>query len=114
MFRRAALVPVIALSVLIVYPRPAQVGAPPAQSGQRSVAKPAAPAVTLPSVTVEHQLIQVEPPRPKPAPRIRRVHPSTRLAAAPIDRRAALVVRAGRAFMGDGRFRPEPFPRLDR
>jgi hypothetical protein len=32
----------------------------------------------------------------------------------PPDGRAPLLVRASRALVGDGRFKPEPFPRLDR
>ena len=68
-----------------------------------------------PSVTVQHQLIQINPaPRPKPAPRVRRAVPSTRLAYGPLLRRDNLAVRARRVVLGDGRFRPEPFPRLDR
>jgi hypothetical protein len=112
MDRRAALVPVVALVLLILSPRPAQVGEPPAQPDAPRAAAPAAP---LPSVRLEHQLIQVEPARPeKPGVRIRRTIPSTRLASAALDRRDKLVSRARRAFLGDGRFRPEPFPRLER
>ncbi len=102
---------VVALAALIMYPPPAQVGV-----GDPQTAAPAGKAPPAPksSVTVEHELIQVEPmPRPKPAPRLRRPLPSTRLAyGAP--RQETLVTRARRKFLGDGRFRPEPFPRLDR
>ena len=45
---------------------------------------------------------------------VSRVAPATRLAANEPDGRVRFVVRARRAFLGDGRFRPEPFPRLDR
>ncbi len=50
---------------------------------------------------------------PKPAPRLRRTLPTTRLAYGP-TRQETLSSRARRALLGDGRFRPEPFPRLDR
>ena len=114
MSRRTGLVAVVALAALTMYPPPAQVGGrdpqPPAAAGK------AAPA-PKPSVTLQHQLIQVDPPetikRPKPAPRLRRALPSTRLAYGPAPQQS-LGVRARRAFLGDGRFRPEPFPRLDR
>jgi hypothetical protein len=110
--RRSGLVLIVALLALTVYPPPAQVGVPDPQT-----AVPAATKVSpapKPSVTVEHQLIQVEPmPRPKPVPRLRPALPSTRLAYAP-PQQDTLVARARRKFLGDGRFRPEPFPRLDR
>jgi len=115
MVLRASLVPVLALALLILAPLPAQVEVPATQPDVplRAARNPAPPSVRL-----EHQFIQIEPPRPqKPALRIRRSIPATRLASATLERhdpREALVVRAGRAFLGDGRFRPEPFPRLDR
>ena len=75
----------------------------------------AAPRAPQPSVTIQHQLIQIEPsPTPRPAPRVRRVVPPTRLAYQPLLRRDTLASRARRVVLGDGRFRPEPFPRLDR
>ena len=111
MFRRTGLVVVVALAALTMYPAPAQV---------RVVREPqpALPAASSqqpppPSVTLQHQLIQVEPVRrPKPAPRLRRTLPATQLASVP--RRDTLVARARRAVVGDGRFRPQPFPRLER
>jgi hypothetical protein len=33
-------------------------------------------------------------------------------AARPVSRDANLLERAGRAFIGDGKYRPEPFPRI--
>jgi hypothetical protein len=72
-----------------------------------------------PSVTLQHQLIQVEPvapvaptTRPKPAPRLRQDLPPTRRASGPVQQES-LGGRARRVLVGDGRFRPEPFPRLD-
>ena len=109
MVPRPALVPVVALALLILSPLPAQVGTPP----PRPVVS--APALPLPSVKLEHQLIEIRPPRrARPDVQIRRDIPATRLATAAPDRRDTLVARAGRAFLGDGRFRPEPFPRLER
>ena len=110
--RRTGLVLIVALAALTVYP-------PPAQVGVRDTEAATAPASKVPqppgrSVTLEHQLIQVEPVRPpKPAPRLRRALPTTRLAYGP-TRQDTLASRARRAVLGDGRFRPEPFPRLDR
>ena len=110
--RRTGLVLIVALAALTMYP-------PPAQVGVRDPQVATAPGSQVPpppksSVTLEHQLIQVEPPRPpKPVPRLRRTLPTTRLAYAP-PQQDTLVTRARRKFLGDGRFRPEPFPRLDR
>ena len=110
--RRTGLVLIVALAALTVYPPPAQVGVRDPQAATAPASK--APQPPKASVTLEHQLIQVEPMRPpKPAPRLRRPLPSTRLAyGAP--HQETLVTRARRKFFGDGRFRPEPFPRLDR
>jgi hypothetical protein len=66
-------------------------------------------------VTLKHQLIEVEPVRPpKPAPRLRRALPPTRLASHGAGQQESLGARARRIVLGDGQFRPEPFPRLDR
>jgi hypothetical protein len=112
MVRRAALVPFFGFALLILSPLPAQVGVRPTQP---EAPPSAAPAPVLPEVRLEHRFIQVEPLRPeKSSPRIRRGPASTRLAAAVADGRDTVVGRARRAFLGDGRFRPEPFPRLDR
>jgi hypothetical protein len=111
MSTRASLVMVVAIAALTMYPSPAQVGVRDPQAPVQ--ARKVAPAPKS-SVTVEHQLIQVEPmPRPKPPPRLRRSLPSTRLAYG-LARQDTLATRARRAVFGDGRFRPEPFPRLDR
>ena len=110
--RRTGLVLIVALAALTVYPPPAQVGVRDTEAATAPASKvPQAPGA---SVTLEHQLIQVEPMRPpKPAPRLRRALPTTRLAYGP-TRQDTLASRARRAVLGDGRFRPEPFPRLDR
>jgi hypothetical protein len=109
--RRAGLVLIVALATLTMYPSTAQEGIPAAQ-----VTLPAAaPRAPQPSVIIQHQLIQIEPtPTPRPVPRVRRAVPSTRLAYEPLLRRDNLASRARRVVLGDGRFRPEPFPRLDR
>jgi hypothetical protein len=64
-------------------------------------------------IRIEHQLIHVvEAP---PPPRRPAAAALNRLASVrkPVQRarQETLVVRAGRLLMGDGRFRPEPFPR---
>jgi hypothetical protein len=114
---RTGLVVVVALAALTVYPPPAQVGV---RDPQPAAAARKAASAPQPSVTLEHQLIQIEPVepveptrRPKPAPRLRRTLPPTRLAYGPVPQES-LGVRARRVVLGDGRFRPEPFPRLDR
>jgi hypothetical protein len=64
-----------------------------------------------PSVRVEHELIEVPLRLPQP--------PAARTVAThAVDRRARhspqpehFVARARRALFGDGRYRPEPFPR---
>ena len=64
-------------------------------------------------IRIEHQLIQVaEPPTPRrrpPTVAVSRVAPVRKPAQR--SRQEALVVRVGRLLMGDGRYRPEPFPR---
>src|SRR5688500_6566781 len=112
--RRAGLVLIVALAALTMSPAPAQVGVRDPQTAPAAAPASKVSPAPKPSVTLEHQLIQVEPIRPpKPAPRLRRPLPSTRLAyGAP--HQEPLVTRARRKFLGDGRFRPEPFPRLDR
>ena len=110
--RRTGLVVIVALAALTMYPPPAQVGVRDPQAAQPAMKLPPAP---KPSVTLQHQLIQVEPVRPpRPAPSLRRALPSTRLAYGPSRHQDTLAARARRAVVGDGRFRPEPFPRLDR
>ncbi len=67
-------------------------------------------------IRIEHQLIQVaESPTPRRRPPTVAV---SRVASVrkPAQRsrqetQETLVVRAGRLLMGDGRYRPEPFPR---
>lgn len=65
------------------------------------------------SVVVEHELIEVRPravrqpapPRPRPAAVARTTDVALR------GERTSLVDRTRRAIVGDGRYRPEPFPR---
>jgi hypothetical protein len=110
--RRTGLVSIVALAALTMYPPPAQVGVRDPQTA--TAPAPKVPSPPKSSVTLEHQLIQVEPIRPpKPPPRLRRALPVTRLAYG-TPHQETLVTRARRKFLGDGRFRPEPFPRLDR
>jgi hypothetical protein len=110
------MVPLMMLAVLMLYPPPAS---SPRVEPARPVALPqaspeiqASPVGADPSVRIEHELVRLPKPQPQ---RINRPQwRSTRLAAAePTDPRAPLIVRARRAFTGDGRYKPEPFPRVD-
>ena len=105
--RRAGLVIIVALAALTMYPPPAQVGVPDPQPPAAASKLPPAP---RPSVTVEHQLIQVEPVRPpKPAPRLRRAVPSTRLAYGPTRPVTLVSVRAAPSLATAGSVRnPSP------
>jgi hypothetical protein len=95
-----------------------------AQSGQAPVASPSTPVVSSadtstaalrpqPSVRIDHQLIEVPVPRPPPRPTRRpsfaKSDRSARHARRPEE---ALAARARRLIVGDGQYRPEPFPRL--
>ena len=70
---------------------------------------PVSPA--LPAIRLEHQLIEVPAAAPRPPVRRRVEGPQVKLAAGS-GGDADLITRARRAFVGDGRYRPEPFPRL--
>jgi hypothetical protein len=109
---RAGMVPLFAFAVLVLHPP--VTGRPPQPQAAPAIQAPApAPALTVPSVRVQHELVRL----PKPAPRANRppAWRSTRMALAnPPYGRAALLVRASRALVGDGRYKPEPFPRLSR
>jgi hypothetical protein len=107
----------------------------PAGDAAARVDAPPAPSV-LPDVRVKHEFIEVPIPtprtslarspqrsapvaktRPQVAARVRTTADGVRSASAvskdePSDRRASLLARAGRAIVGDGKHRPEPFPRI--
>jgi len=105
------MVPLLAFAVLVLHPP--VTGRPPQAPVTPAVQVPeTAPALTAPSVRVQHELVRL----PKPAPRVNRPPwRSTRTALAnPPYGRAPLLVRASRALVGDGRYRPEPFPRPSR
>ena len=113
MYRRAGMVPLVAFAVMMLHPLPGagprrHQPAPPA-----SLVPQTAPVLPPPSVRIEHELVRL--PKAK-APRANRpAERSTRMAlASPLHARTPLIVRASRAFVGDGRFKPEPFPRLAR
>ena len=101
------------LAVLMLHP-------PPPSSPRfdtlavRPIAAPVAqPESAGPSIRIEHELVRLPKPRPH---RINRPAQwrSTRLAAVePAASQAPLLVRARRALVGDGRYKPEPFPRLE-
>ena len=106
--------PLIMLAVLMLHPPPAssprvdQIAVPPVVAPQLS------PDAEDPSVRVEHELVRLPKPRPQHLNRPVQWR-STRLAAAqPSESRPTLIVRARRVFVGDGRYKPEPFPRLER
>jgi hypothetical protein len=102
------------LAVLMLHPLPAS--SPRVDPTEvRPVAAPMSQLESAsPSVRIEHELVRLPTPRP---PRLSRPAQwrATRLAAAePADPPAPLLVRARRALVGDGRYKPEPFPRLAR
>ncbi|MDQ3419259.1 MAG: hypothetical protein M3541_10815 [Acidobacteriota bacterium] len=79
--------------------------------------------VPAPDVQILHEYITIAPaqPRPGPSPRLSSVSasasssattPSRARRSRPTER--ALLSKVARAVAGDGRYRPEPFPRLDR
>lgn len=77
------------------------------------VAFPSASVPAPPSVRVQHEYIQASPAPMAPPSPSRRARPSR---TAPLEPRKAssspqFVERARRAILGDGRYRPEPFPR---
>jgi len=119
MKRLTAALGVIAALALLVFPRPGE--APSAQHLRPEPAKapdshPAGASnstIAQPSdaVRIEHQLIQVAPkastvPSARPSDRSTSVGRAMRTSGS-----HAFVARARRALMGDGRYRPEPFPR---
>ena len=118
MYRHGRMVPLMMFAVLMLYPPPASsprvdpTAAGPVPLPQASPGIEASPVGASPSVRIEHELVRLPKPRPQ---RINRPQwRSSRLAAAePPDPRTPLIVRARRAFTGDGRYKPEPFPRVD-
>jgi hypothetical protein len=106
-------VPLAAFAVLMLHPplaeRPRR---EPVTAPVPAVAEPS-PSAVAPSVRIQHELVRLPKPASRPA------RPSawraTRMALArPPGGRAPLIVRASRALVGDGRFKPEPFPRVTR
>ena len=113
MYRQVRL-PLVMLAVLMVHPPPASAPRVDLTPVPPVVAPRTAPEAADPSVRVEHELVRL--PRPRPQQINRPVQwRSARLAAAESsDSRPTLILRARRAFVGDGRYKPEPFPRLGR
>ena len=72
-------------------------------------------AVQPPDVRIEHQLIRVAEPLPVPrratSPAVNRL---SSVRKPEQIRQDGFVVRAGRLIVGNGRYRPEPFPRPGR
>jgi hypothetical protein len=82
---------------------------PAAQTDVKESLEP--PAEVAPSVRIEHRLIQIVP-LPTPTLRARPVVPAVnRVTDSRKPESNHLVARARRALVGDGRYRPEPFPR---
>jgi hypothetical protein len=114
MYRHARMVPLMMLAVLMLHP-------PPASSPRvdRTALRPAAEPVSQPesagpSVRIEHELVRLPKPRPQRITRPAQWRSTRLVAAEPADAQTPLLVRARRALVGDGRYKPEPFPRLDR
>ena len=87
-----------------------------AESPVGAATAPLAPARAA-AVTVQHELVLVSAATSMAsAPRRRPASPAVRLTEAPARslKPAGFALRAGRALMGDGRYRPEPFPRPGR
>lgn len=91
---------------------------PPGHMAEETVpvGSPAAESEPEDSVHVVHDLIHVTPPPAPPPPQRPRIAPAVR--KVPGDQRAdrrtdsdPLIARAGRVLIGDGRHRPEPFPK---
>jgi len=84
----------------------------------------ATPAQPLPDVRVRHSYVTVMPPAVTAMPAaVKTDRAPVRVAAAPPSRRpdpvqlattrqVGMVAKARRALVGDGRYRPEPFPRI--
>ncbi len=85
----------------------------PASSPAGDTAPPAAPGSGIDrSVIIEHQVIEVPTPTPTARPRLRAVSPARRASAGSgRDLPVQIASRARRILVGDGRYRPEPFPR---
>ena len=92
-------------ALALLWPAPAE---SPVPAGQASPGR----------VQIQHELIRIEPAPPTaPQRSVRRprLSSATRLAAfkpSPARTQANLAVRAGRMLAGDGRYRPQPFPRV--
>jgi hypothetical protein len=79
--------------------------------GSRGVSEPQSSDDAADSVRIQHELIRVAPPRRPSSPDVRR--PFRSASARPTPREPRFVERARRVLMGDGRYRPEPFPKPD-
>jgi hypothetical protein len=118
MYRHGRMVPLTMFAVLMLYTPPAS--SPRVEQTAAPVALPLivpgiqrSPDNASPSVRIEHELVRLPKPRPQ---RINRPQwRSTRLATVePADEpHAPLIVRARRALVGNGRYKPEPFPRVE-
>jgi hypothetical protein len=87
----------------------------PAESPVQAVVRDDPANVRPADVQIEHQLIRVADPLPVPrratSPAVNRLSSERK---AEQTRRDGFVLRAGRLIVGNGQYRPEPFPRPDR
>jgi hypothetical protein len=72
------------------------------------------PLPALPSVTVEHDYLRIAPRVVAPTPSNYRRISAPRVVTPEQKSARGLFARAARAVLGDGRHRPEPFPRPHR
>jgi hypothetical protein len=112
MYRQVRM-PLIMLAVLMLHPPPASSPRVDSTAVRPDVVPQAPPETAGPSVRIEHELVRLPKPRTQPINRPAQLRSTRKAAAEPADSRAALIVRARRAFVGDGRYKPEPFPRLE-
>jgi hypothetical protein len=109
----------VSAAALLMFPR---VSGAPADVRHEPVQPVTAPAVGTPAahtdaVQVDHEFVVVQPtPVRAPQPRARPVaaaRPARSPGGEPRDAAESpgLATRAGRMLVGDGRYRPEPFPR---
>jgi len=115
MIRWVGLTSVMIAGLIAVLSRVGAAPAPPATAVPVApvpmTTEAATPAFPPASVRIEHQLIDVQPAAARP-PQWRSVARAQN--SRPYGRRAdpgPFVSRARRVLVGDGRYRPEPFPR---
>jgi hypothetical protein len=111
---RVAVIGLILFAAVGLFPRraesPLRASQAPADFPLRASQAPV-PA-PLPSVTIEHDFVRIAPTTRMGAPYRKIAAPAKRPPAPRVSN--SLLARAARAVLGDGRHRPEPFPRPGR